>query len=332
MSATPAVDAVLVRWGERLFYPRLRIVKPDPTPRLGVLTRRKAVLIRNRIEAVVVRHAPEVVVKVAGGGRGMRAIADQFDYISRDGTLDVEDDRGEHFVGREALRDLAVLWRYGCSTIEEVSHRREALNVTLSMPRGTDPELVLQAARAFARTELADYRYVMVLHDKQANPHVHLAVRMQSRSGERIDAWPERHRWRETFAAQLRSLGVDAEATSQALRGANRKPESAWRRKAREDAEPLARSEPRKSGERYYRNRGDAMLAWAQIMSALAGSAAPEDRELAWRVGEFIRQTPFIREVAATRKRPGATLEREPRDISPSRGSGLTRTEPDLER
>lgn len=42
----------------------------------------------------------------------------------------------------------------------------------LSMPRGTDPLAVPRAAREFAKVELADHKYVMVLHDHQANPRV----------------------------------------------------------------------------------------------------------------------------------------------------------------
>ena len=34
---------------------------------------------------------------------------------------------------------------------------------------------------------LADHRYVMVLHDHQANPHVHLSLRAESRHGQRLN-------------------------------------------------------------------------------------------------------------------------------------------------
>ena len=59
----------------------------------------------------------------------------------------------------------------------EPGHRREAYNIMLSMPHGTDPLSVQRAAREFAQVELADHKYVMVLHDHQANPHVHISVR-----------------------------------------------------------------------------------------------------------------------------------------------------------
>ncbi len=78
----------------------------------------------------------------------------------------------------------------------------------LSMPSGTDPLIVLKAAREFARIEFADHRYVMVLHTHQANPHVHLSVKAESKHGERLN--PKKadlHRWRETFAETAARVG-----------------------------------------------------------------------------------------------------------------------------
>jgi type IV secretory pathway VirD2 relaxase len=90
----------------------------------------------------------------------------------------------------------------------------------LSMPRGTDPLTVQRAAREFAQVELADHKYVMVLHDHQANPHVHISVRAESKHGKRLNPRKaDLHRWRETFAEKLRGHGVEAEATRQATRG-----------------------------------------------------------------------------------------------------------------
>ena len=103
------------------------------------------------------------------------------------GRLPVEDDRGVVREGKEALHDLAEQWRHGGSRIEEASPRREAFNIMLSMPAGTDPLIVQRAAREFAQHELADHRWVMVLHDHQANPHAHLSVRAESRHGKRLN-------------------------------------------------------------------------------------------------------------------------------------------------
>src|SRR5688572_27090087 len=122
MSMPFDIDGVLVQWGDRLFYPRNRIVKTKPQPKLSALVaRQRAASIRERIEATVVRRAPQVMVKVTGGGRGMKAIAAHFRYISKNGRLEIEDERGQTTRGKESLRDLAEDWRYGGSLIEDIS-------------------------------------------------------------------------------------------------------------------------------------------------------------------------------------------------------------------
>ena len=181
MDKAPNIDGVLITWGDRLFYPGNRIVNAGPPPKLtGDAARQHAAAIRKRIEATVVRRAPQVMVKVTGGGRGMKAIAAHFRYISKNGRLVIEDQRGETMHGKDTLRDLAEEWRFGGSLIPddaEPGHRREAFNIMLSMPRGTDPLCVQRAAREFAQAELADHKYVMVLHDHHPNPQVHISVR-----------------------------------------------------------------------------------------------------------------------------------------------------------
>ncbi len=135
----------------------------------------------------------------------MAAIAAHFRYISKAGRVPFEDDRGVVREGKEALHDLAEQWRYGGAYIGETSHRREAFSIMLAMPSGTNPQLVQRAAREFAEAELADHRYVMVLHDHQANPHVYLSVRAEFRYGERLHPRKaDLQRWRETFAAKHR--------------------------------------------------------------------------------------------------------------------------------
>src|SRR5664279_5123481 len=159
MSKDPSLDAILIQWGDRLFYPGNRIVKAY-TPRLSFGTSR-AQMIRSRIEATV-RRAPQVMVKVTGGGRGMKAIAAHFRYITRNGRLEIKDDRGVVERGKDALLDIERQWRFGGAYIDDIGHRRDAFNVMLSMPRGTGPQVVQRASRKFTRIEFADHRYVRV--------------------------------------------------------------------------------------------------------------------------------------------------------------------------
>ncbi len=333
MSSAATVDGVLVQWGERLFYPSNRIARSAPTPRLDTMTRRKAAVIRRRIAATVTRRAPQVMVKVTGGGRGMAAIAAHFRYISKNGRLDIEDDRGVVREGKEALHDLVEQWRFGGSLIDEVGHRREAFNIMLSMPHGTDAKIVQRAAREFAQTELAGHRYVMVLHEHQANPHVHLSVRAEARTGKRLNPRKtDLHRWRETFAEKLRGWGVEAEATRQATRGEIRNFDPLWRVKAKGEERLRQAGPATKSGQRYRDSRAEAMRGWAYIIKSLAASDSSEDRALAQHVARFVQGAPFMREALRQRQREAAMAPRQQPGPQPQQRNIRDQPGPEMER
>jgi hypothetical protein len=208
------VDGLLVQWGDRLFYPSNRMTASRTPVLTEAAVRQRAQALRQRIRATVVRRAPQVMIKVTGGGRGMGAIAAHLRYIAKAGRLPIEDDRGAVREGSEALRAIADQWRFGGTRIQEVSERREAFNIMLSMPAGTDARVLRQAAREFAKAELANHRYVMVLHTHQANPHVHISVRAEAHDGKRLNPRKEDlRRWREVFAERLRGWGIEAEAS-----------------------------------------------------------------------------------------------------------------------
>ncbi|MGM9484881.1 relaxase/mobilization nuclease domain-containing protein [Roseateles sp. NT4] len=288
------IDGVLVTWGDRLFYPGNRMVKGAPPPKLtGDALRRHAAVIRSRIEATVIRRAPQAMVKVTGGGRGMRAVAAHFRYISKNGRLGIEDDRGETIKGAHAVRDLTDDWRYSGGLIPEEAAdggRREAFNVMLSMPRGTDPLAVERAAREFARIELTGHKYVMVLHDHQANPHVHISVRAEGRDGRRLNPRKaDLHRWRETFAEQLRELGIDAEASRQTVRGINRRPQALWRVKALEEGRLVSKRVDTGSRGEPLDEQSEAWRTWRNLGLALARSSDPSDLRLAGAIERFVR-------------------------------------------
>ncbi len=324
MAEPPNIDGVLITWGDRLFYPGNRVVKVKPSPRLSSeAARQRAAAIRKRIEATVVRRAPQVMVKVTGGGRGMRAIAAHFRYISKNGRLEIEDQRGETMRGKDTLHELVEEWRFSGSLIPEDAesgHRREAFNIMLSMRRGTDPLAVQRAAREFALAELADHKYVMVLHDHQANPHVHISVRAESRRGKRLNPRKaDLHRWRETFAEKLRGHGVEAEATRQATRGRSRNYDPLWRVKAREDGR-LRTSRPGvKSGAQADATRADAQRAWQEIAAALAMSGDPADRNLAKSIAEFVKGLPSPPAAEQARPATEPAPQVNPGDLGPRR-------------
>jgi type IV secretory pathway VirD2 relaxase len=177
------------------------------------------------------------------------------------------------------------------------------------------------AAREFAQIELADHKYVMVLHDHQANPHVHISVRAESKHGKRLNPRKaDLHRWRETFAGKLRERGVDAEATRQATRGNSRNYEPLWRIKAGEEGRLLTRRAPAKVGARASAERAVALEAWMQIGAALVKSGDPANLRLAASIKEFVQGTEVMLAV---------TERGKPRREGPSLGLAGARSAPD---
>jgi len=169
---------------------------------------------------------------------------------------------------------------------------------------------VLKAAREFAAKEFAGHRYLMVLHDHQANPHVHLSVRATARDGSRLNPRKtDLHRWRETFAEKLRGWGVEAEASRQSTRGENRRFDELWRVKARSEGRLSNDSRPAKSGGRHMASRAGALQAWANITKALQSSEHPEDRALARDIEGFVRGSAWLRDWARSRGRQITGLE-----------------------
>jgi hypothetical protein len=160
----------------------------------------------------------------------------------------------------------------------------------------------------------------MVLHDHQANPHVHISVRAESMLGKRLNPRKaDLHRWRETFAEKLRGHGVDAEATRQATRGRNRKHDDLWRIKARQEGRLLTTRTGGKSSSQARTTRSEAAEAWTHVSEALARSGDLADRELARCIAEFNRDA-FSGQVPISPKRAhDITQIPNPRDAGPRR-------------
>jgi hypothetical protein len=129
----------------------------------------------------------------------------------------------------------------------------------------------------------------MVLHDHQANPHVHISVRAESKHGRRLNPRKtDLHRWRETFAAKLRERGIEAEATRQATRGNNRNYDPLWRIKASEDGRLRTIRASAKSSAGARISRADAVDAWRRLGRARAGSSVASDRALVRPIERFV--------------------------------------------
>lgn len=230
------VDGIIVRSG--LSGHQLRPSKGRAAaralPRLKLGKRGGRTAIRNKVQGLAKRK-PQVMVKVTGGGRSAAGIRAHFKYITKHGKVMLENDEGEHFNGPEAIDDEIALWAssgYGIRKNDpgkgqlkegDKAPTREAINLLLSMPAGTDPQRLRDAARDFAKEHFGGkHRYVFGLHTDRGHPHVHIAIKSRSDVDHRRLKVNKRtlQAWRESFAAHLYQHGIEAAATPRAVRNA----------------------------------------------------------------------------------------------------------------
>lgn len=171
----------------------------------------------------IVKRTPEVMVKVTGGGNSMGKIQAHMTYISRNGQLEAEDQDGNKIKGKEDIQETADEWQMSGDPIsDEESKYKQAFNIVLSMPKGTNEQAVYEAAKEFAKQHFEDHKYLMVQHTysndpnkkPSENPHVHIVVKAVSDKGVRLNPRKDDlQAWRESFAEKLRERGVEANAT-----------------------------------------------------------------------------------------------------------------------
>jgi len=249
MSKT-VIDGIIKDWGERLYYTPLKGSKgrnirsggktkaATRTPTSGPATREKV--------ARTAKKTAEVMVKISGGGKNMKHIKAHMDYISRNGDVEIEDENGDVHKGIEAVRDVRDAWAKGKIGIPyEGEKRKEAFNVVLSMPPGTDRQAVKDAAREFAKAEFGNHQYVFAAHDDEKHPHVHLALKAVGHDGVRLNPRKgDLQHWREQFAEKLRDQGIEANATPRKARGIVQKAEKQAVRHIDAEFEKGARHQP----------------------------------------------------------------------------------------
>ncbi len=328
MASKVYVDRILVHWGEELLWDNNHRSGQKKAPLSSPLRTSKtasgagdvalaATAARVRVQvAAMVRQAPQVMVKITGGGADMRRIGSHIDYIARGGRykkkgedeLEIETDDGQSIQGEDARRRLKELFAFSGTPIpDEVQdvkgdttlvrrQRREALNMILSMPHGINREQVKAAARATVKELFGDnHLYAMVHHEDTDHQHTHVAVKMAGHDGKRLN--PKKadlENWRLAFARHLNSRGIDAVATRRRVRLQRKKGESQAVRQIKDRGEEPMRELTSKTQEahklRAQENEKTAAHAYSEMAKALATSEQAEDRQLAKGLQGYLQQ------------------------------------------
>ncbi len=290
----------IAHWAEKLFYPvslKGKAPKKDPTSRNLGKTTVKVLSSHARVRAQIFRTtrlSPEVMVKITnrlGAGKGMVAIRNHLNYISRNGKLELETDTGERLPGGFAIADYSKELKLHIrgSPIPVVSHRREAFNIILSMPAGTPPEKVHEAASHFLKEEFGDrHRYCFTLHTDTDKPHVHACVLAAPlRKGKRLNPRKaDLQRWREGFAEQLRNIGIDANATPRRTRGeTHKKISQSGHHIRRKMPIPFGKIDTFVEWPEVYRAAQDA---WRRLAKSMQHSSSEADLKIATEIEQFV--------------------------------------------
>jgi hypothetical protein len=264
-----------------------------------------------------VKRVPEVMVKVTGGGRKVKAVAAHLVYLSHDGELELETDDGQ-WVPVSGQKELLREWHLDLSagqyrppprsTKKPFAGIKLVHNIVLSMPAPTPPDKVLAAARTFARERFGlKYRYAMALHTHQEHPHVHIVVKAEGLDASRLHIDKAMLReWRQDFARMMRDQGIAANATPRAVRGRSKGAE--WdgrdRAKRRRSSYALREQVEGVAGElaRYGAIRDPAHTKLAQmrktVVAGWIGVAALLDKQgdvaLAGEVRQFVKKLPPV--------------------------------------
>ncbi len=175
----------------------------------------------------VTSGSTEVMVKITGFGKGARHVKAHLGYVTRNCKLEMENERGETFSGKEAVKALVKDWEQDFGDSKRRKNQRDTMHLVLSMPESTDSESVRRAVRAFSRATFgANHEYVFVLHTNEPHPHCHVTVKCLGFDGKRLNPRKaDLQQWREDFADKLCDQGVDAVATPRQSRGMVRKAE-----------------------------------------------------------------------------------------------------------
>ena len=244
-----------------------------------------------RLSAVIKKH-PEVMVKITGTNKIAGTLKAHLSYLQRRADGDIEDERGVLYEANAATVER-ILKQWGVAVEEGHENEREALpedaaaerqrnqktiavHIVLSMPKHTNAAAVMRAARGFAGEELQNHQHLLVLHTDKDHPHVHIVV---NNIGNDLQRLPRRRedmqRWREVFARELKSQGIEAAATPRKARGVLVKGESAevWHGKRRMQNERASSSKPASKTMRVFQAQVEQAAnelrgAWTHVDSA----------------------------------------------------------------
>lgn len=250
----------------------------------------------------------QVMVKITGASKTVKAMKRHLDYLSREGELTLTDQDGNPIQGDDALKRLAWAWEHSGPKLDESADRKEAFHIVFSMPEGTDARALAAAVRATASVAFAGHAWAMVQHFDEPQVHAHVLVKAEALDGRRLNPRKaDLQRWRERFAHELRERGVEAEATRRIARLRQTKINKPWAvtRLEERGVPTSARTAPDPARvNAWTASFQRTVTTHGKIIDALGRSTDAQDRALARELGKLLAERTKGHVPAAVRKTP----------------------------
>lgn len=163
----------------------------------------------------------KAMIKITGHNNNTAKLKAHVDYITRNGTIDMEDNEGEIHNGNvDKSYSQWVVDHHDRLNNSELKKPRIASSFVISAPPDSDPDKLHDSVREFATKAFSGHRYLMVLHTEQTetntgkitkHPHVHLVVERRSPNNERAleTNVKDLMNWRKEFSEIAKSRGLD---------------------------------------------------------------------------------------------------------------------------
>ncbi len=161
------------------------------------------------------KNVPQVMVKISGSSKGMDKAQAHANYIGRHGDIEIENEEGQKFKGKDDQKELLKSWEaMGLHTDEKTGTRKEAFHIVFSMPKGTNPDSLKTAVKNLVQEEFAGHKYFMAQHLDTDSPHVHVLLSATDDRGARLNPRKaDLHNYRVQFVHKLAEQGIEATAS-----------------------------------------------------------------------------------------------------------------------
>ena len=167
------------------------------------------------------RRLPQAVFKISSYSHSGAVLWDRINYVSREGELAVENEKGETLTELVELEHMVDTWE------DQAPDRKRgvlAMSAVVSFPRGVNHEQATEAARQFFGAAFGqNHDYVFAPHADTDKFHVHVVVQARGHDGTQLritkDALQD---LRMLLAEKARAQGIELDASPRWARGEER--------------------------------------------------------------------------------------------------------------